>query len=191
VTQLDRFLFQILIDYPDEATEFEVIARTTAVQEEPLAPVLSRAEVQGILALPRKVEVPEGIAKRAVDLGRATRPAEGEAPAATRELLAWGAGPRGVQAILAAARASAVLAGRDRVEPSDYEEVVAPALRHRILLSYHAEAERMTPDLALRRIRREIGDWRGEPEEAAAESPPLWRRWLGAVTDTTPPFRGR
>ena len=191
ITQLDRFLFQILIDYPDPETEFEVIARTTALAESPLAPVLTRAEVAGLLALPRKVEVPEAIAQRAVNLGRATRPGEEGTPAATRELLAWGAGPRGVQAILAAARAAAVIAGRDRVEPADYEEVVTPALRHRILLSYHAEAERITPDLALRRIRREIGDWRGDAEPAAAEPTAFWRRWMKAITDTTPPFVSR
>jgi len=191
VTQLDRFLFQILIDYPDAETEFDVIARTTALAETPLSPVLAREELMGLLALPRKVEVPEGIAQRAVNLGRATRPAERDAPSATRELLSWGAGPRGVQAILAAARAAAVLAGRDRVELSDYEEVVTPALRHRILLGYHAEAERITPDAALRKIREEIGDWRGAAESAEPEAPPFWQRWLRSAIDTTPPFRSR
>jgi len=191
VTQLDRFLFQILIDYPETETEFEVVAMTTARAEEPLAPLLSRAEVTALLALPGKVEIPEALTDRAVRLARATRPEEGSAPESAREYLSWGAGPRGVQAILGAARATAVLAGRDRVEPADYEAVVTPALRHRVLLSYHAEAEGIAADRVLRRVRKEIGDWSGETEEATPRGPGLVRRWLTKASETTPPFRPR
>ncbi len=189
VTQLDRFLFQILIDYPDSDTEFDIIATTTARLESPLAPVLSREEVRALLSLPDKVEIPAAITERAVRLARATRPSEEGTSTTTREFLSWGAGPRGVQAILAGARAAAVLGGRDRVEARDYEEVVTPALRHRILLSYHAEAEGITPDRVLHRIRKETGDKKGEAEETGSEGPSLWRRWLAKAADTTPPFR--
>ena len=152
VTQLDRFLYQIEIDYPDHDTEFQVVAMTTARGEEPLKSILTRDQVHSMLALPMKVEIPQTIQDRAVRLARATRPDEPGAPATTKEMLSWGAGPRGVQAILSAARATAVLAGRDRVEPADYELVVGPALRHRVILSYHAEAEQIPPDRVLRRI---------------------------------------
>ena len=189
VTQLDRFLFQIIVDYPDPNTEFEVVAMTTAHAEEPLQPLLSREEVLQLLALPKKVEIPQGISDRAVNLARATRPDEDGVPETTKELLSWGAGPRGVQAILGAARARAVLAGRDRVDSSDYEAVVVPALRHRVLLSYHAEAEMIQPDRVLRRIRREIGDSTQAIDEPPDAKPGFLSRLLTRAGDTTPRFR--
>ncbi len=189
VTQLDRFLFQIIIGYPDSDTEFEVVATTTSKPEAPLQPILTREEVSALLSLPSKIEIPSSFHERAVALARATRPDEESASATTKELLAWGAGPRGVQAILSAARAAAVLDGRDRVERQDYEEVVLPALRHRILLSYHAEAEGIPPEKVLRKIRREIGDWKGSVEEPEESGPGIWSRLMKKASDTTPPFR--
>ncbi|MFQ5653817.1 MAG: AAA family ATPase [Planctomycetota bacterium] len=191
ITQLDRFLFQIDIDYPDGMTEFEVVATTTSMPEQPMEPILSREEVLELLAIPERVEIPASIVERAARLVRATRPHEASAPATARELLSWGAGPRGVQAILTAARAAAVLAGRDRVDVRDYEQVILPALRHRILLSYHAEAEMIRPDHVITRIRREIGD--APPRRSRGEDPVEGRlsRALKAICDTTPRFRKR
>ncbi len=183
VTQLDRFLFQIAIDYPDAETEFDVIATTTSTAPAVLVPVLSRTEVKRLLELPSKVVVGATILERATRLVRATRPDEAEGAPTAKEFLAWGAGPRAVQGILAAARAAAVLAGRAEVAPEDYEEVILPVLRHRILLNYHAEAENTRPDDILGRIRAEIGDAPRSASPTAHSGPAPLKRRLKAILD--------
>ena len=158
VTQLDRFLFQIDVDYPDAEAEFEVVANTTAGSDESLSPIYNAEQILELLSVSALVSVDAKIINRATQLVRATRTAEEGSSQVAQEWLSWGAGPRAIQAILSAARASAVLEGRDRVTDSDYEQVVYPALRHRILLNYHAEAEMVRPDTVLAKIREEIGD---------------------------------
>lgn len=203
VTQLDRFLFQIDVDYPDAETEFEVIASTTSVEESDLQPVMTRDEVLQLLEIPKKVVLPNDIVDRAVRLVRATRPPEfasgnadplpGDAPRskAAAEWLSWGGGPRAVQSILLAARANAVLAGRDTVTVSDFEAVVYPALRHRVLLNYHAEAEKIRPDDVIRMIREEIGDLKPEEEGVSKRAPGRFARILRAIGDPSPRLKRR
>ncbi|MCI0652316.1 MAG: AAA family ATPase [Planctomycetes bacterium] len=191
ITQLDRFLFQIQIDYPDPDTEFDIVAMTTAVEPATLAPLVPRDEVAAILSMPKRVRVPDAIVARATRLVRATRPRESEGSATARELLSWGAGPRAVQAIIAAAQAAAVLAGRSAVEEVDYEEVLLPALRHRVLLNYHAEAEGARPDDVIARIRTDIGDAAPVKAAEARRGAGKIGRILRAFADPSPGFRTR
>ncbi len=195
VTQLDRFMFQINMDYPDEETEFEVMATTTARNAEPIASVLSREEVTALLGVAKRVQIPEAIVARTTRLVRATRTgdepkamdgATGAATATAQEFLSWGAGPRAVQAVLGAAQAAAVLAGRNVVNNDDYEEVLLPSLRHRIILSYHAEAEKVKPDDVIRKIRIEIGDGGTLSTEAAPTKLGRFARLLKVIGDPSP-----
>lgn len=189
VTQLDRFMFQIDVTYPVEQVEFDVIATTTAMEEVPLEPVLRREEVEVLLRLPRKIEIPAPIIEKATKLSRATRPEDETAASTAKDLLSWGAGPRASNAILAAARAAALLAGRDTVAIGDYQRVVESALRHRILRNYHAEAEGMQPDNIIREIRREIGDLRDDETPEPTQKKPMLRSFLQKIADPMPRFK--
>lgn len=191
VTQLDRFTFQIDLDYPDVDTEFDVIALTTARDEEELTPLISRDDVLGLLRVGDCIEMPSKLLDKATRLVRATRPGEEGAAATAEELLSWGAGPRGIQAIVSTARAAAAIAGRDVVIAEDLERVIGPSLRHRIQLNYYAESERLNPDSLISRIRREIGE--PIPEERSEElaQPGGFRRFIDSFSDTTPGFRGK
>lgn len=206
VTQLDRFLFQIDVDYPDAETEFEVIASTTATMPTELSPILTGDEVLRLLQIPKKVIIPTGIIDRAVRLVRATRPTHPHAGAppgvdslpgtpvssrAAEEWVSWGAGPRAVQSILSAARATAVLDGRDTVNDADYEKVVYPAVRHRVLLNYHAEAEKIRPDAVLRMIREDIGDKAADVPEDEKRTLGRFGRILRAIGDPSPGLKRR
>lgn len=189
ITQLDRFQFQINIDYPDEATEFDVVAATTAHDETSFSPILSHDEVLELLTLPKKLPIPDALLQRATRLVRSTRLDEGDACDATREWISWGAGPRAVQAILNTARARAVMSGRLNVTDEDYEAVVLPALRHRVLLNYHAEAENVTPDDVLTLIRHQINDAPAAPVRAQSKKTNRLIAWLNAWGDPAPRFK--
>ena len=191
VTQLDRFLFQIDVDYPDVNTEFEVVATTTAATDAVLDPIFTREEILQLLSVPKLVKVSDKIVERATRLVRATRTDEEGASQIAKEWLSWGAGPRAIQAILVAARSAAVLEGRDHVIDADYEQVVLPALRHRILLNYHAEAEFVRPDQVLQKIREEIGDTPARPSGDSQEGLGRFGRFLQKLGDPSPAFRKR
>lgn len=188
VTQLDRFLFQIDIGYPDDSTEFDIIATTTAQDDSSLEPVLDGDAVRQMLSIPARIEVPRAITERATRLVRATRPDESSSEA-TKEWILWGAGPRAIQSILAAARARAVIAGRSTVDESDYEEVLLPALRHRVQLNYHAEAEQVHPDAVIAMIRRELGETAALPSRDDKKRAGRWAKWLDKWGDPAPRFR--
>ncbi|MEM7168007.1 MAG: AAA family ATPase [Planctomycetota bacterium] len=193
VTQLDRFLFQIDIGYPDDQTEFDIVATTTAVDDAPLEAVLGGDEVRQMLTIPARINVPDRLVARATKLVRATRPDE-NASTSAKEWILWGAGPRAVQSILGAARARAVIAGRTEVDDSDYEEVLLPALRHRVQLNYHAEAEGVHPDQVIALIRHEIGDGASAPGTGKESAPArgakaLWGKWIEKWGDPAPRFR--
>ncbi len=141
VSQLDRFLFNITIDYPTAEEEFRMLVLTTSTYNCTLTRALEREELLKILNLVQRIAVPAGLLDYANRLVRATRPTSKDCPRVTRELVAWGGGPRATRAILAAARAMAFMDGRAEVTARDIHTVAFPALRHRILLRYHAEGE--------------------------------------------------
>jgi MoxR-like ATPase len=144
--QKDRFLFLIRVKYPTRDDEREIVARTTAGLEEEITTVLTAGDLQAAQALARRVPVPDHVLEFVLDLVRATRPEEPGADAYVKEMLAWGAGPRASQQLVLAGKVRALLRGRTHVTVDDIEALAAPALRHRIVPTFHAEAEGIDAD---------------------------------------------
>ena len=143
--QLDRFLLYIRVAYPAEAEEREILARTTGSARASAQPVISADEILAAQALVREVRLSEPLLDYATRLVRASRPTA-SAIEEVRSLVRWGAGPRAGQAVVLAAKARALLAGRFAVTLDDLRAVAPPVLRHRILVNYRAEADGITPD---------------------------------------------
>jgi MoxR-like ATPase len=142
--QLDRFLLEIHIDYPSEREEREIARRTTSAEVGTVPKVIDADDVRALQALVPRIPVTDAAVALAVALGRATRPdsrAGSSAPAEVREFVRFGAGPRGSQALVLAAKARAALLGQAAADVEDVRAVVTPVLRHRLVLSYRAEAE--------------------------------------------------
>jgi MoxR-like ATPase len=144
--QLDRFLFDIRVGYPDEENEIAILRQTTGAAEAPLVPVLTAEDAIGLQKLVRDVAAAEPILRYAAQLARATRPDSPTAPALVKTAVRWGAGPRAGQALILGAKARALVENRMTVTPADVRRVAVPVLRHRVLLGFAAEAEGRTPD---------------------------------------------
>jgi MoxR-like ATPase len=141
--QLDRFLLEIHIEYPTEAEEREIARRTTGSEIKDVPRVLTTEDVRALQALIPRIPVTDAAVELAVALGRATRPGDRRAPKEIGDYVRFGAGPRGSQALVLAAKARAALAGQAAADIEDVRAVVVPVLRHRLVLSYRAEAEGM------------------------------------------------
>ncbi|MBN1421868.1 MAG: AAA family ATPase [Planctomycetes bacterium] len=146
ISQLDRFIFHTVLDYPAPDEEERIVILTTSAYAAPLAPIVSNEEIGAWIDLARAVRVPPPVLAFAAAVVRRTRPLDPEAPPAVREFLSCGAGPRAAQALLAAARSHALLAGEAEARIEDARRIVLPILRHRLIRNYHAEAEGVSPD---------------------------------------------
>jgi len=144
--QLDRFLFDIRVGYPGEADEVSILRQTTGLGETPMRAVLSAEDALALQRTVRAVPAAEAVLTYATALVRATRPDGGTAPELVRRYVRWGAGPRAGQALILGAKARALLAGRFAVTPDDVRRVARPVLRHRLLMSFAADADGITPD---------------------------------------------
>jgi MoxR-like ATPase len=142
--QLDRFIFDIRIDYPDEEEEVGILRATTVVDRTKLSPVISGEETLALQELVRELPASDPILRYAAKLARATRPGRPDAPPIVKQYVRWGAGPRAGQALILGAKAHALLQGRHAVAPEDIRRVVHPVLRHRVLVNFAAEAEGVT-----------------------------------------------
>jgi len=143
--QLDRFLLNIRVGYPTAEEERAILALTTGGAIAAPSAVMTGADIVELQAWVRQVHVSEGLLTWITALVRATRPGP-EAPAAVRDYVRWGAGPRAGQALVLAAKARALLQGRLAATREDVRALAAPVLRHRVLLSFAAEAERKSTD---------------------------------------------
>ena len=132
-----------------------MLARTTGPRRAAVRPVLGAAEIMEAQALTREVHISDALMGWAARLVRATRPADSKV-SAVREWVRWGAGPRAGQALVLAAKARALLAGRFSVTLDDLRAVAPPVLRHRVLVSYHAEAEGVGSDAVTERLLAEL-----------------------------------
>ncbi|MFI5311758.1 MAG: AAA family ATPase [Gemmatimonadales bacterium] len=144
--QLDRFLFNVVIDYPDSDDERRILAETTTGMEHVSTHVATGAELEAARLLVRELPAAANVLDYALRLIRATRPNDPAAPEVVRDWVRWGAGPRAGQALLLGAKASALLDGRTVPSPEDVTRVALPVLRHRVLVNYRAEADGITPD---------------------------------------------
>ena len=144
--QLDRFMFMVNVDYPSRDEERQIVKSTTMdAKGEPVA-VLSGEDIQALQRVVRKIPVSQHVVDYAVNLVRATRPADGTAPDFIRNYLTWGAGPRAAQYLVLGAKSRALLHGRFNVSAEDVRAVCHPVMRHRIYTNFNADAEGQTPD---------------------------------------------
>ena len=150
--QLDRFLFNIIVDYPSEAEEREIIRRVTSPGSAKISPLMTAADILQLQDIVKRVPVGDHVIDFAAALARATRPKEKEAPDFVKEMVAWGAGPRAGIGLISAAKAHAVLRGRFHATTRDVAEVAAPVLRHRVLTTFNAEAAGITSDEIITRL---------------------------------------
>ncbi len=142
--QLDRFLLEIHVEYPSEDEEREIARRTTSAKVEEIPRVLNVDDVRALQSLVPRIPVTDEAVKLAVSLGRATRPdpaPSARTAKAVLEYVRFGAGPRGSQALVLAAKARAALRGEAAADVDDVLAMLVPVLRHRLVLSYRAEAE--------------------------------------------------
>jgi len=148
--QLDRFMFQVLVDYPGDDEEFEIVRRTTAEESARAETVLAHEDVVALQRLARRIPVADHVVRYAIDLCRKTRPipsSTGDGAAGfINQYVQWGAGPRAGQCLVLGGKARAVLAGRSFVGTDDIRSVAFPVLRHRIITNFNAEADRVRPD---------------------------------------------
>jgi MoxR-like ATPase len=144
--QLDRFLFMVLVDYPNEEEELEIVKRTTADVTTQLTSTLSADDIIELSRIVRRVPVADHLARYAVQFARRTRVGYGDVPQIVRDYVSWGAGPRASQYMILAAKARAVLHGRYYVSGGDIRAVATPVLRHRIVTNFNAEAEGIKAD---------------------------------------------
>jgi MoxR-like ATPase len=150
--QLDRFMLNILVDYPDEEEELDIVRLTTSTHRPNVSKVLSGADILDLQEIVRKVPVADHVARYAVRLTRQTRREKDDVPDFIRDYVSWGAGPRASQYLVLAAKARAVLFGRYYVSTEDIRAVAGPVLRHRIITNFNAEAEGIRPDDIVKRL---------------------------------------
>jgi MoxR-like ATPase len=153
--QLDRFIFNIWIDYPTEQEERDIVKATTGLSETNIEPILDGGQVLALQSLVRKVPAADDVINYAVALVRKTRPAPSrvsEGDNQIGELVSWGAGPRASQCLILAAKARAVLEGRYAASIEDVNAVATPVLRHRIVTNFNAEAQGIAPTDVIDRL---------------------------------------
>jgi MoxR-like ATPase len=150
--QLDRFMLNVFLDYLPEDDELAVVLRTTGSEAVRLAPIFSGADLLRFQRVVRAVPIAEEVARYAVRLAGATRPGRAAAPDFVTQWVRWGAGLRAAQCLVLLGKARALLAGRFHVAPEDIRALAPPVLRHRVLLSYRAEADGVTVDALVGRL---------------------------------------
>jgi MoxR-like ATPase len=154
--QLDRFMFNIWVDYPLPHEEEEILRSTTGGVRIEVQPVLSQADVLHLQSVVRKVPVSDHVIKYVTRLVGATRPQQPDAPQVTKTYVSTGAGPRAGQYLILAAKAMAILEGRIHVSCADIRRAAPPVLRHRILTNFAADSEGLTPLSIVQKLIEEI-----------------------------------
>jgi MoxR-like ATPase len=150
--QLDRFLFNTVLDYLQAEDEMKVINLTTTTQVAHADPVTSSEEILGFQQLVRMVPIADSVARFAIDLVRATRPTDSTAPDFIKKYVNFGASVRGAQNLVLASKARALMRRRYHVTYEDVTSLMPAILRHRVLLNFHAESDRLTTDDILKRV---------------------------------------
>src|SRR5256714_7302955 len=150
--QLDRFMFNVVIDYLPEDEEVAVVTQTTSRQPEPILPLFTGEDVLRFHDLVRKVPVAEDLVRYAVRLAAASRPHQQGSPEFINEWVSWGAGLRAGQYLVLGSKVRALLHGRAHVTMEDIQTLAHPVLRHRILINYRAEAEGVTVGKVIERL---------------------------------------
>lgn len=150
--QLDRFMFQVTLDYPSFAEEVSIVRNTTGATDVELHKVLDAQSILYFQDLVRRVPVPDNVLEYAVGLVHKTRPSSPNAPDAAKQYIAYGAGPRASQYLVLGAKCHALLNGKYSPDIEDVKAMAMPVLRHRIVRNYKAEAEGITQDGLIRQL---------------------------------------
>ncbi|MCA9061690.1 MAG: MoxR family ATPase, partial [Planctomycetaceae bacterium] len=161
--QRDRFLFNVIVDYPSREQEAAIIDRTTSTQSATLEAVVSGEEIIDCQHTVRLVPLPDHVRDFVLDLVRAARPKDLTTASWVRELIDWGPGPRACQQLVLAAKARALMQGRYHVTKDDVTALAFPVLRHRIVPTFSAEAEGISVDDIIRRLIKELPRKAGQP----------------------------
>ncbi|MBX7168436.1 MAG: MoxR family ATPase [Pirellulales bacterium] len=144
--QLDRFMFNVFVDYPSEDEEFQIVKRTTSSHTPQLQPTLTAEQIMNLQRIIMNVPVADHVLRYALQFTRLTRREKAAVPAFISDYVSWGAGPRASQYLVLGAKARAVLHGRQLVTCEDVQAVAPPVLRHRIMTNFNAEAEGIKSD---------------------------------------------
>jgi MoxR-like ATPase len=139
--QLDRFMFNLWVDYPSLTEEQQIVKTTTSAATSDVNKVLTGAQIMSLQELVRRVPVADNVIEFAVKLVRKTRPGTPDAPQYIKDYISWGCGPRASQYLILAAKTRAALDGRPTPEENDVRASALPVLRHRLVTSFNAEAD--------------------------------------------------
>src|SRR5580693_9250658 len=150
--QLDRFLFNVILDYLTSAEELKVVDLTTVVHIDQADPVTTSEEIVEFQRLVRMVPIGESVSKYAIELVRATRPRDESAPDFVQKYVNYGGSVRAAQFLVLAAKARSLMKGRYHVTYEDIRSLYTPVLRHRILLNFHAESDKLRQDDILKKV---------------------------------------
>lgn len=150
--QLDRFMFNVVMNYLPEEDEVAVLQQTTARRPAAIEPLFTGQDILQFHELVRQVPMAENLVRYAVRLTAATRPQQPHSPAFVNDWVSWGAGTRAGQCLVLGAKARALLQGRTHVSGDDIRALAAPVLRHRVLVNYRAEAEGTNVEAIIRRL---------------------------------------
>jgi MoxR-like ATPase len=150
--QLDRFMFNVLIDYLPEDDEVKVVQTTTSGKPEPIQPIFTGEDVVRFHAIVRQTPVAEPLVRYAVQLAAASRPGRPESPDFVDKWVSWGAGLRAAQNLILGAKVHALLADRMHVTAEDIRALVPATLRHRVLINYRAEADGVSVEQVITRL---------------------------------------
>jgi len=159
--QLDRFLFNTVLDYLDAGEELKVVDLTTVTSIPQADPVTDAQEIIDFQQLVRMVPIGESVARHAVELVRVSRSSDENAPDFVKKYVNYGASVRAAQFLVLAAKAKALMKGRYHVTYEDIRSLYIPVLRHRVLLNFHAESDRLKQDDILKRIL----EWKAAPSQ--------------------------
>ena len=150
--QLDRFMFQVTLDYPSFAEEVMIVRNTTSANVPELSKVMTGEDIQYFQELVRRVPVPDNVLEYAVSLVQKTRPGSNNVAAAATQYIAYGAGPRASQYLILGAKCHALLNGKYSPDIEDVRAMAMPVLRHRVLRNYKAEAEGITQEALIKQL---------------------------------------
>ncbi len=154
--QLDRFFFKIKISYPKTDELLKIVERTTELEEEELNIVIDRDEIITMRKVARKVLIPEGVKRYAINLVLATHPENDKSPGISKKCIRYGSSPRGIQCLIMAAKVQALLNQRYNVSYEDISSLAFPVLRHRIILNFEGQIKGLDSDKIISEIIKNV-----------------------------------
>ena len=155
--QLDRFMFNLWVEYPSYDEEVEIVKSTTSAYQAELKPVITKEQIIELQNLVRRVPVADNVINFAVKLVNSTRPNNDSVPKYIKDWISWGAGPRASQYLVLGAKTKAILEGRSTPDISDVKAMALPVLRHRLVTNFNAEADGVSSEEIIKKLLNDLG----------------------------------